>query len=238
MSSHQAPTLLDYQHPSVQFVIARCAYGHAIDTAFVRHVRAARAAGKPVGAYLFVRHGTNERSDPRAQADAALEALRQAEWSHRDGLLWLDLEDNKQFDGPFDRTRGLRIYREVVQLCEAEWRCGIYVAPFWWSDVLGKPADLAQMPWWIANWSRSPTVPAGAPKPYLWQYGLTNAKRAGSAALVAVDGNVAREWPTQLVSDPPESPTPAQPDMVSVPRALVEQTRALSAAWGAWEPPT
>jgi hypothetical protein len=241
VSTHQRPEAYDPQY--LDFVIARASYGDRPDFTAAAHARRVldrpRADGTTAafGVYCFLRHGTAENSKPANQLKAAREGIAAAfdVWASKPGtvpgLVWIDLEENSQFDGSFNRARARDIWERVISDLATEYRLGIYTAPGWFrAQFPDAPEQWRKLDYWLAHWG---TATSGRPSPIvwgdgqrarilLWQFGLVDLNGQ------KIDGNVAALWPMQPERHTPAPPAPGPTPPTPTPSmpALLEQLAA------------
>ncbi len=246
VSTHQRPDVYDPR--DLDFVIARASYGDRPDFTAAAHAR--RVLSRPradstiagFGVYCFLRHGTAANAAPAAQVKAAREGIASAfdVWASkpgtRAGKVWIDLEENAQFDGSFNRSRALDIYGRVIEDLSRDYQLGIYTAPGWFrAQFPDAPLSWRLLDYWLAHWG---AATSGRPSPIVWGDG-TRARivlwQFGLVQLGAqVDGNVGTHWPVQpepTIVQPPapivQPPAPiVQPPAPTPSMALLDQLAA------------
>lgn len=151
-----------------------------VDNTYHERRAQALAAGLWWGAYHFAVAG-----DGRAQARHFLEAVQPDAAT----LCVLDFEDNPQ--GPDMSIEQARDF--VLHLKEATGRWPVFYSGFYWIlERLGTKKDqvLANCPFWLAGYTKTPQVPASWPYWTLWQY--TNGKDGLGPKLTPGAGRVDR----------------------------------------------
>lgn len=202
VSVWQKPSDMDWPRLAAdhRFVIARACYGVRPDKVFDKHVAGARDAGMLVGGYVFYR-----QTQPwREQLDAFVAQLGTVGFDDGDILPAVDLEWNKQYDGPLDVAKHNSSGRALVEaLAERFGGALVYLAPGFYQR-LGEPAWLLEHEWWLAHFT-------SAPKPWcpwkdwaIWQH-TGKGKIAGYSG-AAIDLNRARRVPVVEAAAAPDEP--------------------------------
>ncbi len=141
-------------------------------------IKAARAAGLSVGAYVFaIPSGNGGRRGAVPQADYAVSYLGRLATKVR---LMLDIEFNP-YSGGFCYGRSPAQMVSWVQRFSAEVRARtghvpyIYTPQGWWNPCTGGSSAVRNNPLWVPNYTTaaSPAMPSGWTTWKLWQYSST-----------------------------------------------------------------
>jgi GH25 family lysozyme M1 (1,4-beta-N-acetylmuramidase) len=179
-----------------QFVYIKATEGTTyVNPNFVADYKAARAAHRYVGAYVYARP---DRGDPVAQADHFLRHARftrdaqtlvpfvDLEWPYpgvRSGPCYdLDPRQMRAWIGAFIGRIEASIGRKPM----------IYTNTYWWNPCTGNDPSYGGYPLDIASYTRhEPRLPAGWTTFALWQYAPGNPKKRHSHDRDVVNGGVA-----------------------------------------------
>jgi lysozyme len=154
------------------FAYVRAAYGTRADANLMRNVDGAREAGLATGVYHFLR----ATCDYRQQIDLMLELIDTAGVGAGDLPPSLDLEDNPEYDGPWNVANNDRYLTAVSKWIDAvRARTGacpvLYTRAGFW-QTLGNPTAFCDCPLWVASYRPAPPkLPAGWKRYTIWQYG-------------------------------------------------------------------
>lgn len=138
-------------------------------------IRAARAAGLSVGAYVFaIPNGNGGRRGAVPQADYIVSRLGSLAASVP---VMLDIEFNPYSGGfCYGRTPAQMVSWVTRFSAEIRARTGrapyIYTPQGWWNPCTGGSAALRRNPLWVPNYTTaaSPAMPSGWPTWRVWQY--------------------------------------------------------------------
>lgn len=198
VSHHQTPGNVDLD--GQDFLIARAAYGQRVDETFAGHISEAQARSLLTGAYLFYRQ-TQTRESQLAAFLRAVGPLK------LDIVPALDLEWNKDYDGPVDREKHNTDGRWLAeQLADRFGGCLIYTAPFFWADVLRRPEWCVdpRFHFWLAHYGvgeGNPRLPHEPPVS-MTQWAIHQHDGA------PLDRNVANYLPALRIADTEPAPPP------------------------------
>jgi GH25 family lysozyme M1 (1,4-beta-N-acetylmuramidase) len=170
ISHHQKPESLDWfvlarEHA---FVFVRATYGTRLDQLFRTHTKNAMNAGMRVGGYHFFR----QTQDPVRQTEEFLKELAVAGCD----ASWLppviDIEENKEFDGPMDPKKYIDGCKTMLDAVLSTYgKCVLYVTQADWRR-LGNPKWLEDpnVLLWVAHWNvAAPATPLNMPW-HFWQH--------------------------------------------------------------------
>ena len=155
-----------------QFAFARGAYGTHPDGRFKDNFSGAKANGLACGLYHFLRATQSYQQ----QADAMCKVLKQAGVGKGDLPPVLDVEDNPNYDGPWNPANngaylaGAKLWLDQVSKA-AQCTPIIYTRASFWS-VLGNPTGFETCPLWVAHYTSNPApmLPKGWSSYAFWQY--------------------------------------------------------------------
>jgi GH25 family lysozyme M1 (1,4-beta-N-acetylmuramidase) len=181
-----------YQHPSgaainwrtvarsgIRFAVVKATEGTYYRNPYARSdIKAARAAGLSVGAYVFaIPNGNGGRRGAVPQADYLLSYLGPLAASVP---VMLDIEFNPYSGGVCYGRTGPRMVSWVERFsAEIQARTGrvpyIYTPQGWWNPCTGGSAAVHKNPLWVPNYTTasSPAMPAGWTTWKIWQYSST-----------------------------------------------------------------
>ncbi|TFW36151.1 alkaline phosphatase family protein [Massilia horti] len=156
----------------IDFVYVRAAYGTHPDKFALANINGAKDAGLACGVYHFLR--TSE--DYRKQIDLMLKQLDLLGVGKGDLPPALDVEDNPQFDGPWNAANNdayltaLRYWIDDVRKKTGDAAPVLYTRASFWQQ-LGNPDGYNDCPLWIAHYTeKNPRLPRGWQDYKLWQY--------------------------------------------------------------------
>ncbi|MCG7561318.1 glycoside hydrolase family 25 protein [Pseudoalteromonas sp. McH1-42] len=182
--SHYQGTV-DWQKVSqagVQFVYIKATDGMTYrDPQFYAHFKGAKSAGLQVGAYHFF----EPDDDPTKQFDNFMATLQGLELTLMP-MLDVEITSNRT---PQQISNGVAQFMEAVKQrtgCETI----LYSYGDFWQENLS--AQLANQPFWLADYADSPDVPQQAHAWWLWQYS-DSAQVAGVRTSVDMDVVIAGE---------------------------------------------
>jgi lysozyme len=153
------------------FVIARGAYGDAQDTRVAAYAEGIRQSGMALGVYHFLRTS----KDYQKQIDLMLELIDRLGIGPGDLPPALDVEDNPDYDGPWQTANNDKYLTAVDRWITAVTkRTGhtpiLYTRAGFWA-TLGNPGGFSHCPLWVAHYgAASPRLPAGWKDYAFWQY--------------------------------------------------------------------
>lgn len=158
----------------IEFAIIRAAYGTEIDRLFEYNYKNAKAAGMPVGCYLYSIATSKEEAEK--EADYLISILKGKQLEFPVGF---DIEDTKKQGG---LTRE-RITEVTKAFCDRMEKAGYYVCIYsmkaWLTDKL-LMSKLSRYDVWVAQWNKECT--------YTGNYGMWQYSDSGKVA--GIDGNV------------------------------------------------
>ena len=159
----------------VDYAIIRCGYGDDLtyqdDTKFLQNVAGAKAAGVPIGVYIYsYAHSTSQASSEAAHTIRLLKAAGLSPSDVPYGVYY-DLEES---DVGSVANRGLLASMSktyCTSIKAAGYRPGIYSSLWWWNTYLTDPV-FSNWSRWVAQWNTSCT--------YLGTYDMWQCSSVGS----------------------------------------------------------
>lgn len=156
-----------------QFAFVRGAYGDRLDERYLDNYEGCQANRIPCGLYHFYR----VTRDPQKQADTMCTALANVKFGAGDLSPVLDVEDNPNYDGPWDTANngkyiaGLQLWLRQILQTYPQCTPIIYTRAGFWATI-GNPAGFAQYPLWVAHYTQNPQplLPQGWETYTFWQY--------------------------------------------------------------------
>ena len=156
-----------------QFAFVRAAYGHRLDGRYLDNYEGCKANRLPCGFYHFFR----VTQDAQKQADVMCAALKEAGFGSGDLPPVLDVEDNPNYDGPWNTAingnyiDGLRTWLTTVKRAYPQCNPIIYTRAGFWRQI-GNPGGFEDYPLWVAHYTQNPVplLPHGWSAYAFWQY--------------------------------------------------------------------
>ena len=168
ISSYQSPAKINYQKIASQVsgVILRAAYGNRPDTKFEEHYAKFSALGVPIGAYHYICEYVS--------AETQVNALAQMQGKRLGLGFWVDVEIEPNAE-KLTSAMVLR-YIGVLNSRGIDWE-GVYTSQWMWKQIFGQSNPITNKKWWVADYTwysrnvrKSPLLPYGVNKAWIWQY--------------------------------------------------------------------